>query len=184
MDFITKKAAIEFDEKLISAQEVARALSYTPHMMGPNMQYVGLLVLFVEGVKNKATGKKATAALSKVKGVGKVIVDPRQEAVGIQFTGKGKVTSKQLIEALEKAGLKGGQFGPADKEKETSRGHGSNGSNVFMGDHAGMRMDNGGMAGHGAMGRGMGCGCSMCMPMMRRAYPGYGGGWMTGGCCR
>lgn len=134
MDFPTKKANIKFDEKIVSAQEVARAMSYTPHMMGPNMQYGGMLVLSVEGLKNKANGKKASAALSKVKGVGKVIVDPRQEAVGIQFTGKGKVTSKQLLDALEKAGLTGSQFGPASKEKGTSNDEARNGWNTSMPD--------------------------------------------------
>lgn len=115
MDVNSKKATIEFDEKVISAQEVARAMNYTPHMMGPKMQYGGLLLLSVEGIKDKAAGKKVTSALMNVKGVGKVMVDPRQEAVGILFASKGKVTSKQLIEALEKAGLKGSQFGVGAK---------------------------------------------------------------------
>jgi Cd2+/Zn2+-exporting ATPase len=110
VDFTAKRAMIGFDEKVISAQEVARAMSYTPHAMGPNLHYAGILVLSVEGVKNQAAAKKARAALSKVKGVGKVIVDPRQEAVGIQFTATGKVTSKQLIDTLEKAGLEAAQF--------------------------------------------------------------------------
>jgi copper chaperone CopZ len=110
VDFNSKRAMIEFDEKLISAQEVARAMSYAPHMMAPNMHYGGVLVLSVEGVKNKATGKKAASALKKVKGVGQVLVDPREEAIGVQFAATGKVTSKQLIEALDKAGLKAGQY--------------------------------------------------------------------------
>lgn len=117
MDLNSKKAVIEFDEALISAQEVARAMFYTPHVMGPKMQYSGLLLLSVEGVRNKAAAKKATTALSKVKGVGKVMLDSRQEVVGIQFFGKGKVTSKQLFETLDKAGLKGAQFSSDGKGK-------------------------------------------------------------------
>jgi copper chaperone CopZ len=101
---------IEFQEDVISAQQVARAMSATPHMMGRDMQYGGLLVLSVAGVNDKATGTKATAALSNVEGVAKVRLYPQQEAVGIEFSDKGRVTSKQLIEALEEAGLKGTQY--------------------------------------------------------------------------
>ncbi|HJT79306.1 MAG TPA: hypothetical protein VJ739_19070, partial [Gemmataceae bacterium] len=32
------------------------------------------------------------------------------QAVGIQFTGKGKATSKELLDALSAAGLKGTQY--------------------------------------------------------------------------
>jgi copper chaperone CopZ len=94
VDFKTKSAKAEFDENVISAQEVARAMSGTPHMMGKGMQYGGSLLLRVAGVNDEATGKKATTALSKVEGVAKVTPYPKQQAVGIAFTGKGKATSK------------------------------------------------------------------------------------------
>jgi hypothetical protein len=110
VDFKGKYATAEFDETVISAQEVARAMLGTPHMMGRDMQYGGLLVLSVAGVNDQATGKKATAALSKVDGVARVTLYPQQEAVGIEFGDKGNVTSKQLIEALEAAGLKGAAY--------------------------------------------------------------------------
>jgi len=80
-------------------------MAATPHMMGRDMQYGGHLVISVAGSKDEAVGKKAREALSKVKGVASITLYPRQEAVGISFTGDGRVTSKQLIEALERAGL-------------------------------------------------------------------------------
>lgn len=128
----------------------------TPHMMGKDMQYGGILVLSVPGVKEEAAGKKAQAALSKVEGVAKVTLYPKQEAIGIEFTGKGKVTSKQLIEALEAAGLKGTQYGMASGPDGPTR----IGQNGPMPDHAGLAMGNGGMPGPGAMGYGMPCGCA------------------------
>ncbi len=110
MDFQDKDAVVRFDEKLISAQEVARAMAMTPHMMGRVMQYGGMLLLRVPGVKQEATAKKAKAALSEIEGVKKVTIYPQKDAVGIEFASKGKVTSKQLIEALDGAGLKAGEY--------------------------------------------------------------------------
>jgi copper chaperone CopZ len=120
VNFGTKNATIEFDEAVISAQEIARALADTPHMMGGNMQYGGSLTLSVAGLKDDATGKKAKDALGKVEGVSKVTAFPKQESVSVEFSGKGKVTSKQLIEALDKAGLKGSHFGSGDAKKTSA----------------------------------------------------------------
>jgi copper chaperone CopZ len=110
VDFQLKSAAIGFDERVISAQELARKMSYAPHAMGPSMHYSGTLLLGVAGVHEKGAAKKATAALRKVKGVANVMVDPRQDVVGIQFAVMGRVTSKRLIEALATAGFKGSQY--------------------------------------------------------------------------
>jgi copper chaperone CopZ len=158
VDFKRKDAAVEFDEKVISAQEVARALSDTPHMMGRNMQYGGILLLSIAGMKDEATGKTAKAVLSKVEGVSKVTVYPKQEAVGIEFSGKGKVTSKQLIEALEKADLKGAQYvttsGPGGQAK--------NAGNGSMPERAGMRMENDALDASGVMVHRMSCRCGGC----------------------
>ena len=205
VDLPGKYATVEFDETVISAQEVARAVSATPHMMGKDMRYGGVLVLSVPGVKDEATGKKATAALGKVQGVAKVTPYPEQQAVGVAFTDTGKVTSKQLIEALEPAGLKGTQYaaavGPsspaANGRNRTTADHaGMARGNGGMGGHAGMAMGHCGMAGHGAMGPGTSCGCMPGMQMMShgmaqpyypypapRAYYGFGAA-SRGGCCR
>ncbi|MBX9628848.1 MAG: heavy-metal-associated domain-containing protein [Gemmataceae bacterium] len=193
VDFPGKYAVVEFEEVVISAQEVARAVSATPHMMGREMAYGGVLVLSVPGLKDEATGKKATAALGKVEGVAKVTPYPQQQAVGVEFTDKGKVSTKQLIETLEAAGLKGAQYGAAT---------GPGGQSGPAPDHAGMAMGDGGMGGHAgmAMGNGgmprMSCGCGSCGRMMPvgavppyYAYPAprayYGPGvQVRGGCCR
>ena len=101
---------MEFKEDAISVQQIASAMAATPHMMGRDMQYGGILVLRVAGVKDEAVGKKAAAALRKVEGVAKVHVYSEQEAVGVEFTSKGKLTSKQLMDALEQDGLKAAQY--------------------------------------------------------------------------
>ena len=105
-----KSANINFDEKVISAQELARAMSQTAHAMGPKEHYGAMLVLSVPDAKDKATGAKAVAALKKVAGVANVTFYPQPKTVGIQFADKGKVTSADLISALEKEGIKGSQF--------------------------------------------------------------------------
>ena len=110
MDFKGKTAVAEFDESVISAQEIARAMSATPHMMSRDMQYGGVLVLSVAGAKDAATGKKAISALHKVPGVANVTLFPQQDAVGVEFGGKGKATSRQLLDALRAAGLQGVQY--------------------------------------------------------------------------
>jgi copper chaperone CopZ len=164
VDFKGEHARIEFDEHVISAQEVARAMSITPHMMGRNMQYGGTLVLDVPGVKDEATAKKAKAALGKVEGVEKVTLYPKQEAVAIEFTRKGKVTTKQLLEALKEAGLKGAQYSAAGTVGGPN-GQAMNGRNGSMPENTGMRMDNRAMVDHGAMVHRMACcsgGCGCC----------------------
>jgi hypothetical protein len=158
VNFQDKDATVAFNEKVISAQEVARAMSTTPHMMGRNMQYGGILLLSVRGVKDEATAKKAKAALSKVEGVNKVTLYPQQDAVGIEFTGKGKVTSKQLIEALDVAGLKAGEY-KAARTPTAPSGLAANGSSGSVPEYAGMHMDNGGMGGMATMVHCMACGC-------------------------
>jgi copper chaperone CopZ len=41
VDWNTKNAKIEFDETIISAQQLSESIARTPHMMGGNMQYAG-----------------------------------------------------------------------------------------------------------------------------------------------
>jgi len=110
VNFPTKWATVEFDESLISAQEVSRAMFQAPHAMGANMKYGGFLMLSVPDAKGKANQTKATTALGKVEGVTKAAYYPQTKAVAIQFADKGKVTSTELIKALEDAGLKATQF--------------------------------------------------------------------------
>jgi mono/diheme cytochrome c family protein len=118
---------------LISAQELAGRMTQTPHMMGKDMQYGGSLLLRVPGVKNKTLGAEATAALEKVEGVAKATFYPQQKAVGIQFRPKGKVTSQQLIKALENAGFKAGQYGGKVKTSSLNNNREDNKSGIFTG---------------------------------------------------
>ena len=156
VNFPGKYAVIAFDENTISAQGVANAMSGTAHMMGKGMQYGGTLLLRVPGVNEGPKATKAISALKEVEGVAKVNLYPKQQAVGIQFTGKGKATSKQLLDALSAAGLKGSQYTLSGAGGRTM----NDGSDARP-DHAGMAMGNGGMAGPGAMDHRMPCGCAM-----------------------
>jgi copper chaperone CopZ len=111
VNFPTKWALVEFDEGVISAQELSRAMFQAPHMMGKDMKYGGFLLLGLHDAKDKATITKATTTLEKVEGVAKAVYYPQTKFVAIQFADKGKVTSTQLIKALEGAGLKASQAG-------------------------------------------------------------------------
>ena len=116
VNFPNKLATVEFDESVISAQEVSRAAFQAPHMMGKDTKYGAFLMLSVPDAKDKATQAKATTALGKVEGVAKATYYPQTKAVAIQFADKGKLTSTELIKALEDAGVKAGQFGAKIKK--------------------------------------------------------------------
>jgi cation transport ATPase len=105
VDWNSKNAWVTFDERDISAQQVAQAISQTPHMMGGGMHYRAAFALRVPGLKDAASGQVAKDALSKVTGVAQVYVYPAQQSVAVDFASSGKTTSGQLIEALRKAGL-------------------------------------------------------------------------------
>ena len=106
VDWKTKNARVEFDEAVLPAQQVARIIAETPHMMGSNMHYGGWLALRVPDLKDDATAKKTTDVLNKVDGVKQVVAYPAQHSVGIAFDAKGDLTSAQLIDVLSKAGIK------------------------------------------------------------------------------
>ena len=52
VNFNMKSANVSFDEQMISAQEVARVISQTPHAMGPKERYGGTLVLSVPDARS------------------------------------------------------------------------------------------------------------------------------------
>ncbi|MBI2806273.1 MAG: hypothetical protein HYX68_14940 [Planctomycetes bacterium] len=116
VSFLTRWATVEFDESVISAQELSRAMFQAPHAMGKDMKYGGFLLLSLPDAKDKATQKKATTTLEKVGGVAKAAYYPQTKFVAIQFADKGKVTSIQLIKALEAAGVKASQAGAKTKK--------------------------------------------------------------------
>jgi len=104
VDWKTKIAQIEFDEAVLPAQEVAGLIAKTPHMMGGNMHYGGWLAIKVEEIKDDATAKPVREALGKIEGIKQTVAYPKQHAIGVQFTAKGRVSDRQLIDALTKAG--------------------------------------------------------------------------------
>jgi len=68
VSFPAKLATVDFDESVISAQEVTRAMFQAPHAMGANMKYRAFLLLSVPDANTDATRAKATTALAKVEG--------------------------------------------------------------------------------------------------------------------
>jgi copper chaperone CopZ len=116
VNFSNKLATVVFDESVVSAQEVSRAMFLAPHAMGPNMKYGAFLVLSVPDARDKASGAKAIAALKKVDGVAKAFAYPQSKTVAIEFADKGKITSTTLIKALEDAGMKGSLYGSKTKK--------------------------------------------------------------------
>jgi copper chaperone CopZ len=106
VDWKTKTAQIEFDEKVVAAQTIAQRLASTQHMMGGNMQYGGWLALKAPEVKDEAAAKKVKATLSGIKGVKQVVTYPQQQSVAVQFDAQGKLTTRDLVDALAKAGVK------------------------------------------------------------------------------
>ena len=105
VDWTTKNAKVEYDEKDVVAQQIANRIASTSHMMGGNMKYGGWFSLKVPDVAAEGNGEKAKTVLTKIKGVSKVAIYPQQKAVGVEFTSMGNVTSAQLVEALKEAGL-------------------------------------------------------------------------------
>ena len=105
VDWATKNAQVEFDEQLITAQEVAGKIAATPHMMGAKMHYGSSLTLRVAEIGGTGNADKAKAALAKVKGVSTVTVDTKQKSVAVAFAAQGALTTTQLVDALKTAGL-------------------------------------------------------------------------------
>jgi copper chaperone CopZ len=116
VNFPNKLATVVFDENVISAQEISRAMFQAPHAMGANMKYGAFLLLSVPDARDKATGSKAVAALNKVEGVAKAMFYQQSKSVAIEFADKGKATSTELIKALEDAGVKGTLYGAKGKK--------------------------------------------------------------------
>ena len=110
VDWNSKNAKVEFDESVAPAERVAQLIAATPHMMGSSMHYDGWLVLKAADLKDDATAKKAKEAVSKVAGVKNVATFPAQHMIEIQFASDGKATSRDLIAALESAGINAETF--------------------------------------------------------------------------
>jgi len=110
VDWQSKNARVTFDESQVSSQEVATAIANTPHMMGGSLKYSGALALKVAGLKDDAAIATAKKALGEIPGVANVWIYAPQGAVAVDFDHTAKATSKQLIDALGKAGFTAGEF--------------------------------------------------------------------------
>jgi len=109
VDWNTKSARLDFDESVLPAQRLAQTIADTPHMMGGDMHYAGWLALKVPELKD-TTAKDVTDVLTKLSGVTRVQPYVSQHAIGVEFNSTGKVTSRQLIDALTKAGIKAANY--------------------------------------------------------------------------
>jgi len=110
VDWNSKNAWITFDERVISAQQVAQQIAATPHMMGRGMHYQASWALKVPGVNDDAAAEKAKAALTAVPGVTDVYAYPQQQSIAVRFSGAGKATTADLIAALKNAGFEASPF--------------------------------------------------------------------------
>ena len=110
VDWKTKNAKLEFDENEISAQAIAERIHSTEHMMGGDLEYLGWLALKVPDMADEEGGNKVKEALKEVTGVKSVAVFLPQKAIGVRFEDEGSLTSAQLIEELDKAGIKASNF--------------------------------------------------------------------------
>ena len=108
LDWKTKNAHIEFDEHIISAQQLSERIASTAHMMGGDMKYSGWLALSVADIKESddASWNLLKEALGKLKGVKQVAVYNSKLAVGVRFDVKGELTSTELIAAMADNGFK------------------------------------------------------------------------------
>ena len=110
VDWNTKKATVEFDEAVLPAQALASAIEGTPHMMGGGMRYAGWFALKVPTLTDEASGAKVKEALTKVAGVKTVAVYPVQHSAAVLFSGQGKTSSQQVLDALKEAGIEASRF--------------------------------------------------------------------------
>jgi len=63
------------------------------------------LALSVPAIRDQTSGETAREALEKLPAVSKVHVFPSTHILTVQFKDGGKLTSSQLIEALDRAGM-------------------------------------------------------------------------------
>lgn len=108
VDWKTKNARVEFDEKLIPAQQLSIRIAATSHMMGGDMKYSGWLALQVADLKESddAEWDRLKDALGKVEGVKQIVAYKSKSGVGVRFAAKGELTSMSLITAMTDSGFK------------------------------------------------------------------------------
>lgn len=110
VDWVTKSAKLTFDESKVTVQGITSTIATTPHMMGGGMSYGSFLALSVPELKDDASAAKAKEALAKLNGVTRVSAFPQQHTMSVQLAAGKDVTTKQLIDVLEAAGMKAATY--------------------------------------------------------------------------
>ena len=81
------------------------ALALSPLAFGQPSTQSSTAPTNASSARSVASGQKAKEVLTKVEGIRTVAAYPQQHSVGVQFAGKGNVSSQQLIDALAKEGI-------------------------------------------------------------------------------
>ena len=105
VDWNAKNAKVEFDESILPAQVLAQKIASTSHMMGGNMHYSGWLLLKVPSITDARSGKVAKDILLSSEGISQVALYPEQHSLAVQFSSKGKLSSKDVIKLLSLSGV-------------------------------------------------------------------------------
>ncbi len=108
VDWDTKNAIVEFDEKEMPLQKLLQRIVDTPHMMGGNSKYGAWLALKVDdsNKKDDAWWGKLKQSISKLEGVKQVTLYKAQSSIGVQLEPKGEITSQKLISKMTETGFK------------------------------------------------------------------------------
>jgi copper ion binding protein len=83
---------------------------------GTRHVFRAVLLLNLDGVKDKAAADKVQSALKKVEGVRDVAVSVEKKEATVEFDPKGYSTMKQLVDSIQTAGYKV-RFAPTEKKK-------------------------------------------------------------------
>lgn len=100
----SQNAKIEFDERIISAQAVARCI--TEQFMSEHSEPLAASIfLKVPSIRNKATAQLPVHILHKVRGVESVMLRLGLQAVEVRLMLNGDLTTQDLIRALAVEGI-------------------------------------------------------------------------------
>ncbi len=108
VDWDTKNAIVEFDEKEMPLQKLLQRIVDTPHMMGGTLKYGAWIALKVDEAdkKDDAWWESLKKSIGKLEGVKQVTIYKAQSSIGVQLEPKGEITSKELIAKMTETGFK------------------------------------------------------------------------------
>lgn len=100
----TKQAKVEFDERVLSAQAVVRHIA--EHGIGARPHSVSACIfLKVPSIRDKGTARLPVHILQQVPGIERVTPHQALQAVELQLTVDGELTTHDLIRALAAEGV-------------------------------------------------------------------------------